>query len=142
MAEKKILGYLLGKLHRLHLAAVKEKIKSLDIQPGHLPFLATLLDHDTPMTQDDIASHVFIDKSVVARGIDYLEKKGFLHRSVNPENRRQKLVEPTNMSKNIKSELFDSLNKTSEDLLSALSPEEQDQVMELLDRMLHGALKE
>lgn len=141
MVKKKLLGYMLGKLHRLHLAAVKEKIKFLDIQPGHLPFLATLLDHETPMIQDDIASHVFIDKSVAARGIDCLEKKGLLRRSVNPENRRQKLVEPTAMAKNIKLNLFDSLNKSSEDLLSALNPKEQERVMELLDRMLHGALK-
>ncbi|CCK78291.1 MarR family winged helix-turn-helix transcriptional regulator [Desulfobacula toluolica] len=141
MAEKKLLGYMLGKLHRLHMAAVKEKIKPLDIQPGHLPFIATLLDNETPMIQDDIGSHVFIDKSVAARGIDSLEKKGFLNRSINPENRRQKLVELTNMSRNIKQKLFDSLNKASEELLSALSPEEQDRLMDLLDRMLHGALK-
>jgi DNA-binding MarR family transcriptional regulator len=140
MIEKKTLGYRLAKLYRLQLAAVKEASKSLEILPGHLPILITLLDHETPMIQDVIASHVLIDKSVAARGIDHLEKNGFLRRSVNPENRRQKLVYPTAKAKSIQAELFNSLKRSSENLLSPLSPKEQEMVMELLDRMLQAAL--
>jgi len=141
MAEKKSLGYLLAKLHRLHLAAVKEKIRLLGILPGHIPFLATLLENETPMIQDLIASHVLMDKSVTARSIADLEKKGFLRRIVNPGDRRQKLVEPTARARGIKDELFNSLRLSSEDLLSSLSPDEQKILMELLDRMLNAPLK-
>ena len=137
MAEKKSLGYMLAKLHRLHLAAVKEKIKFLGILPGHIPFLATLLENETPMIQDVIASNVLMDKSVTARSIADLEKKGFLRRIVNPGDRRQKLVEPTARARGIKNELFNSLSQSSDDLLSSLNPDEQKIVMELLDRMLN-----
>lgn len=141
MNERKSLGYMMAKLYRLHMASVKEKIKHLDILPGHLPLLACLLDSEEPMTQDAIACNVSIDKSVAARGIDQLEQKGFLTRTVNPEDRRQKLVKVTDMATDIKEELFDSLKTSSEELLKTFTPEEKELVLDLLDRMLYAALK-
>jgi len=141
MRERKSLGYMLAKLYRLHSASVKEKIKHLDILPGHLPLIATLLGSEEPMTQDAIACNISIDKSVAARGIDQLEQKGFLTRAVNPEDRRQKLVTATDLATDIKEVLFDSLNTSSDELLKALTFEEKEIVLDLLDRMLLAALK-
>ncbi len=141
-AEKKSVGYRIAKLHRIYLAFVREKIESLDIQPGHLPLLVYLLNNDSPLTQDALAKLVFIDKSVAARGIAQLEKKGYLHRSPNPEDLRQKLVVPTPKALAIKDRLFSSLLGTSERLLAPLSPEEQATILALLDKMLNAALDE
>ncbi|MCG8637914.1 MAG: MarR family transcriptional regulator [Desulfobacterales bacterium] len=141
-AEKKSVGYRIAKLHRIYLAFVKAKIEYLDIQPGHLPLLVHLLDNEPPLTQEALAKLVFIDKSVAARGIAQLEKKGYLHRSPNPGDLRQNLVVPTPKALAIKDRLFSSLLETSERLLAPLSPEEQATALALLDKMLCSALDE
>lgn len=46
-------------------------------------------------TQEEIAEHVCLNKSTVARALTQLEERGYITRSPNPSDKRQLLVEPT-----------------------------------------------
>ena len=138
--SEKGIGYRFSMLHRIHFALASEEICPLGITMAQLPFLMVLLDRNTPVTQDEMAKAVAIDPGAAARNLEHLEKKGFVHRKVNPKNRRQKLVSPSEKTLKLEKEIYAALRNASNILVEGLTGEEQETALNLLDRMLDNAM--
>ena len=113
-ARKTQFGYHFAILHRLMITLCKREIMDLGIQASHIPFIASLLNRDEPVTQDELSAALVIDKAATARALDQLERRGFVFRMVNPDNRRQKLVTATDKARGIGPTFFSILQSTGQ----------------------------
>ena len=139
MEKYSIVGYHFAMIHRMNAALCKHEITKLGIQVSHIPFLAKLLCQDHPLTQDELSALVCIDKGATARAITQLEHDGLVSRIVNPENRRQKLVSPTEKARNMEKSFFACLHNASDKITRDFSDEELQQAHTFLKRMLENA---
>ena len=133
-------GYHFAKLHRLMVSLCKQDISNLGIQASQMPFIAELLYHDHPVTQDELSAALVIDKAATARALYQLEQNGFVSRRVNPENRRQKLVFATEKARNIQNRFYTILQAASDIFTRDFSREDMNQVLGLMNRMIANAM--
>lgn len=135
------LGYRFGMLARFNLLFLNEHLKPLGLSAGQVSCLATLRHSNVPMTQDEILSSLAIDPATTARTVGLLVKKEHAGRTVNPENRRQKLVTATPKARNMEKTFFDILSTVENKFKTELTDEEQQNVLTLMDRMIDSARK-
>ncbi len=69
----------------------ERKLKEYDLSFGEQIILMFLSKNEN-MNQDTIAKTYMIDKSMVAKTLDKLEKKGYVLRKQNPENKRENII--------------------------------------------------
>ena len=139
-SQKPRFGYHFAKLHRLMAAMCKQDLKDLGMQPSQIPFIVELLHCDGPVTQDELSAVLAIDKAATARAMEQLERNGFVHRMVNPHNRRQKLVSVTAKARGVESALFDILQATSDVFTRNFPQKDIDLTLKLLNRMIANAM--
>lgn len=81
------LGKLFGLLTKRYIGLVTKQLEHLEIERY---FYAVQLLHqaDSPLTQNELAAAMHVDKAMMVRIIDYLCEKKYLQREVNPNDRR------------------------------------------------------
>lgn len=92
------------------------------------------------ISQQKLADLLGEDKSQVTRMVNRLEKEGYLTREVNPEDRREKLIAPTEKADAVRAMDIELTNRYYEWLLSVLSPEEQEQFLATLEKLAERAM--
>ena len=70
------------------------RISADDLQSGHYAF-ALAICHVPGRSQEELARELCINKSTVARNLNYLEEKGYITRNPLPNDKRQFSVYPT-----------------------------------------------
>ena len=135
-SRKTPFGYRFAMIQRLQAAIARDNLHELEVTASQIPFLAELFHHKTPMTQEALSNALVIDPAATARTLRQLEKKGLVCRKVNPDNRRQKLVTPSPKAAALKQDFYAVLEKTSEILVTGLSPDEREAALDLLDRIM------
>ena len=91
------------------------------------------------LTQQSLAEHLGVDKSQVARLVRGLEKEGFLTRTVNPEDRREKLIASTPKADAVKKQNFEASDRYYQWLLSSLEEAEREQFVATLQKLSERA---
>ncbi|WP_415715275.1 MarR family winged helix-turn-helix transcriptional regulator [Maridesulfovibrio sp.] len=128
-------GFMNGQMGRLHRVILAEKLKTMGITYAQVGFMMQALRHPGK-SQDEISLVLGVDKAATARAVAKLIEEGFLYREENPENRRQKLVYPTEKAKAIGEELHFELRSANEIMLSGLSKDEADTLMRLMAQVI------
>lgn len=134
-------GYRFAMLYRLNASLCREEIKEIGLSMGQVPFIAELLFEEGPLTQAQLSQRLEIDKAATARGLDILDRRGWVERTVNPHNRRQKLVYATDKAKKIADRFFSALAKTNDLFIEGFTEDETKNALDLLDRMMINARK-
>ncbi len=129
------LGFLNTQVVRLHKAIVADKLSALGISYGQLSFIMTVLHHPG-WNQEQLSLFLVVDKAATARAVAKLIKLNFLYREENPENRREKLVYPTEKAEKIKKDLHEALQAANQLLMSDLSQSEKEVLMKIMRRMI------
>lgn len=83
----------INRLHRLQTVFRQERLGG-DICAAHHVFVFTICAHPG-LSQDEIARALYLNKSTVTRALSSLEERGLVRRELNPEDKRQTLVYPT-----------------------------------------------
>lgn len=135
-------GYRFAMLHRLQMSMCRKDILDHGLMPSLLPFVVRLVYEEAPVTQDELSEALAIDKGTTARALFQLEKKGYVTRKTNPENRRQNLVSATAKAYKSAGLLLASLNRASDTFVQGFTTQEKEIVLNLLDRMLSNAQNE
>jgi MarR family transcriptional regulator, 2-MHQ and catechol-resistance regulon repressor len=91
-----------------------------------------------PMTLNDLAAYLYLDKSTASRVVDALERKGYVARSPHPRDRRAVLLEPTPKGRELEGTIRESILAEERQLLADFTPEVR-QAMTLLIRRLARA---
>ena len=88
------------------------------------------------ITQRDIAAKSKVENSTTTRTLDKLEKLALVERRDDPNSRRSFRIFLTEKGKALETELIPIPLRLNKDLLSALDPNEQKQMIALLQKMV------
>lgn len=92
------------------------------------------------ISQQQLADHLGVDKSQVTRLVNQLEKKEYLTRTVNPEDRREKLIAATLKADAVKQRDLESADRYYQWLLSTLSEKERAEFTAILQKLADRAI--
>lgn len=70
------------------------KVSAEDLQSGHYAF-ALAICREPGRSQEELAKELCVNKSTVARNLNYLEENGYIQRTPLPNDKRQFSVFPT-----------------------------------------------
>lgn len=91
------------------------------------------------MTLNDLAAHLYLDKSTASRVVDALERKGYVARSPHPEDRRAVLLEATEAGRTLERTIRASILEEEKQLLAGFDPEIRRAMTQLLARLARAA---
>lgn len=124
-------GFLVRRLHQIHVAMFFEECKSQNITPvqyGVLTALSVLPEVD----QTRLAQEVGLDRTTTADVVRRLEERGLLERRENPADRRSRLLQLTAGGRVVVDALRGGMARAQERLLEPLQPAERAMFMHLL----------
>ena len=105
-----------------------------DVSPAYYAVILTVNSHPG-FTQDAIAKEICVNKSTVARRLDWLEDNGYVTREVGSEDRRCLFVYPTDKCKEIVDKLKVIAKEWNAVLTDGISDEEYEVFKSVLSRM-------
>ena len=85
---------LLNNISRSQAIYRHNRISANDLQTGHYAFVLAIC-REPGRSQEELARELCINKSTVARNLNYLEDKGYITRTPLPNDKRQVSVYPT-----------------------------------------------
>ncbi|MHC8945785.1 DNA-binding MarR family transcriptional regulator [Advenella incenata] len=91
------------------------------------------------MRATDIAQHTALDKMQVSRAIARLEKKGFLSRTADTDDKRQQILAVTPAGQAAYREVSPLMMARNDYLLQDLTPAEREVLQRYLDQVLNRA---
>ena len=125
---------MLNNISRSQAIYRSSRISADDLQTGHYAFVLAVC-REPGRSQEELARELCINKSTVARNLNYLEEKGYISRNPLPNDKRQFSVYPTDKMLAVLPEI----RQASVEWMTLLSegiPEEELAVFDsVLDRM-------
>ncbi|WP_422081398.1 MarR family winged helix-turn-helix transcriptional regulator [Ulvibacterium sp.] len=128
-----VLFYVMEKAIKSYRQFAQRNLNTLnqDLTIDQWLVLKTLYDNPK-LTQREIAERVFKDHASITRMIDLLVNKGFLERSLNPDDRRRYALELTPMGKMAQQESIPIIMENRATALKGLSADEVETLRNLL----------
>jgi DNA-binding MarR family transcriptional regulator len=108
-----------------------------DLRGQHLMILASLDDHGAS-SQKEISERLGIDASDLVALLDDLEKAGLANRKRDERDRRRYAVMPTPAGAKVLRQRLVDVERLNREMLSPLSPEEQDELHRLLLKLFEN----
>jgi DNA-binding MarR family transcriptional regulator len=91
------------------------------------------------MTLNDLAAHLYLDKSTASRVVDALERKGYVDRAPHPGDRRALLLLATAAGRELYARIERDLLAEEEALLAGFDPEIRRAMTQLVARLARAA---
>ena len=107
------------------------KIMADDLQSGHYAFVLAIC-REPGRSQEDLAHELCVNKSTVARNLNYLEERDYISRKLLPNDKRQFSVYPTEKMLAV----FPQIQKASAEWMSLLSEGIPQEELEVFNSVL------
>ena len=104
--------------------------------------LEVLLAHEEGVRQKTIAEELKVNPSSMSEFIDRLEADGYIDRNVDPADKRATLIRLTEKGKARAFELQDERTEKLRELFGALSEEEKEELLKILEKLVGGEPEE
>lgn len=127
-------GHLLRRAHQIAASIFHDELGA-HITPIQYAVLRILKEH-SGIDQVTLAGLVAIDTSTAASVALRLEEKGLLTRDIDPNNRRQRMLHLTAAGAALLEESKEGIYRLENRIFSGLTPEEVQQFMLLLQKMV------
>lgn len=131
-------GFMNSQMGRLHKAILAEKLKSIGITYGQVGFIMQVTRFPG-RSQDELSMVLSVDKAATARAVAKLAKQGYLYRKENPDNKRQKLVYPTEKILKMRDDLQQALIESNRGMMAGLTEGEAEKLMELMVKVIDAS---
>lgn len=128
-------GFLIRRLHQLHVAIFLEECRPFDVTPVQYAVLSVLY-RGTPLDQVSVAAEVGIDRNNAADVIRRLERRGFVERVASETDRRAKMTRITDAGRRFVEDAHGAMEAAQKRLTSSLSPRDRKRLMDLLQRVM------
>lgn len=128
-------GFLIRRLHQIHLALFAEECASFGVTPVQFSLLS-LLATQPGLDQAALAFAVGVDRATTANVVARLEQRGLLRRRPGPTDKRVKLVELTSAGIKLVARIDPHARRAHERTLDALPSRERAQFIALLRRLV------
>ncbi len=133
---KKALGYNLGTTFFAMGSLLTRNMQSQNLDLTHQQAkLILFVGFNEGAKQQDVADILRKDKPGVTKMVDLLEKKKFIERRQDKDDRRNKLLHLTKEGHVVRQSLMPIIKKTIKEATGVLSHEEHEQLIELLTRV-------
>jgi DNA-binding MarR family transcriptional regulator len=137
---KNTIGRLISILHRQSQIYITNALKEFNITSSEYAFLLSLYRKDG-VTQDELSSYLYIDKSATARAIKSLEEKGYVIRNKDNVDKRCNRVFITEKANTYRAEIFHRVHSWSDFLEEGMDKETIDIVYGFLENMVEKVEK-
>ena len=128
-------GYLVRRLHQIHVALFLEECAGSNITPVQFGLLSVLAE-DEALDQRALGAKVGIDRTNVADVLARLEAHGLVERIVNPADRRMKLAFLTAAGRAFVGRLQAAMERAQERLIAPLEATERQEFLDYLHRLV------
>ena len=135
------IGKKIKTLHKIFHAFVSDYLKGVDIKVAEFDFLMNILESEGSC-QEELACAVMVNKSAATKAIRSLEKKGYVVRKRDEEDKRFFRVYSTPKARELREEFLEKIHTMKEHMLSDFSEEESQTLYLLLDRLEKNLIKE
>lgn len=128
----------LNDLLRVYQFRDRDRICCYDVSVTQSHALGALVERG-PLTLNDLAAELFLDKSTTSRVVDGLEKKGYVSRRRNPESGRSILVDATAEGRTLSTRIERDLLEEEMRLIGDFDPEVRQAAARLIGRLAAAA---
>jgi DNA-binding MarR family transcriptional regulator len=125
-------GRSLAVLAKTYFGALTKRLEHLEIE-RHYSILIFIEGAQEGCTQQCICDCLKIDKVSMVGRLDYLIKKKYVKKTINPTDRREHLIELTQKARTVLPEIHEAIDSLNKDAFKGLSKEQQKD----LYRMMH-----
>ncbi|MEU9316299.1 MarR family winged helix-turn-helix transcriptional regulator [Streptomyces sp. NPDC048295] len=134
-------SHALSRVARLHRTAAGKLLKGLGLYPGQ-EFLMMCLWDSGAVRQSELIKAVDLDPSTVTKMLQRLEQTGHVRRRPDPDDRRAVLVEATDASCALHSDVQRAWTDLEEHTLTGLGPAERAELTRLLAKVEENLCRE
>lgn len=99
----------------------------------------TMLDQDGPLSMNDLAARLYLDKSTTSRVVAALERKGYVARESNPADRRQLRLTPTPEGGALLATIRSEIIAEEKRLIAEFEPAIRKEMTRLVSRLARAA---
>ena len=122
-----------GKLYR------NEALAKIGLEGSDQPFILHVC-HTPGISQEQLAREIYIDKSGVARRLASLEKRGYVRRESDPQDKRVLRVFPTESVLEVLPHIREANAEWNGRILEGFSDEEKEQLEVFMTRIMGNAM--
>lgn len=130
-------GFLVRRLHQIHSAIFLEECKDFGLTPVQYGLMTALIQHPGA-DQRSLGVEVGIDRTNVADVLERLAERGFVRRGRSETDRRSMNVFLTEEGRAVVEQMYASMVRAQERLLSPLDPEFRSAFMAMLTQLVEG----
>lgn len=125
-------------LIRVYQFRDRDAICCYDVSPAQSHALERLA-HRGPLTLNELAASLFLEKSSASRLMDGLERKGYITRKPHPEDGRCVRLDLTKPGRTLQQKIERDLLEERARVLADLSPDERQAVVESIGKLARAA---
>lgn len=130
-------GHQINYLARLFAQALYRRIGRHGVTRGQFPVLLTLWEAEG-VTQAELAERLAVEQPTMANTLKRMERDGLIRRTADPDDRRRALIHLTPRGRELEEVLTASARETNAAALADVSPEETEQMMAIVRRMIQN----
>jgi MarR family transcriptional regulator, lower aerobic nicotinate degradation pathway regulator len=130
-------GFLLRRVHQISAAVFEDECRQLGLTPAQYGVM-TVLDAHPGLDQSSLARALGFDKVTVLRVLRVLESRELVSRAPSPTSRRNLSIALTSSGKKMLKQAQTAAEKAYQRLMSPLQPEQQQQLVTLLQQLSEG----
>ena len=129
-------GYLVRRLHQIHVGLFAEECGGEDLTPVQFGIL-TVLQNGEEMDQLTLSTSVGIDRTSGADVIRRLERRGYVTRQPSDRDRRAKIIRITDLGKDCVSRVRPMMARAQERLIGPLDDDEREEFLRLIEKLVN-----
>jgi len=139
MSSQKVLesrpGFLIRRLHQIHIHLFYEETQAFNISPVQYSLLS-VLQQDGEMDQNTLARELGLERTSVAEVIPRLVDRGLILRRPSEKDKRYKLVSLTDEGASLVADMLDAVQRAHDRTVEALTPGERTLLTEMLLKLI------
>ncbi len=130
-------GHFARRLQQLAVALFNEEVAELSLTPVQYSALHTICKQPG-IDQKTLAQTIGYDAATIGGVIDRLAARGLVLRNVSPQDRRARLISPTDEGMRILKAVIPRVLQTQDRLLEPLSASERKELMRLMSTLIEA----
>jgi MarR family transcriptional regulator, lower aerobic nicotinate degradation pathway regulator len=128
-------GFLIRRLHQLHVAVFLEECSEFDVTPVQYAVLSVLY-RGKALDQVSVAADVGIDRNNAADVLRRLERRGFVERIPSASDRRAKLSAITGPGRRFVEDAHSAMERAQDRFTGSLGTRDRERLMDLLQKVM------
>jgi MarR family transcriptional regulator, lower aerobic nicotinate degradation pathway regulator len=128
-------GYLIRRLHQIHVALFQKKCAAFDLTPLQYSLLTALARRGTA-DQTTLAAEVMLDRTTTTGALKRLQSRKFIERTVDSRDRRAQMCRLTRSGERLLGRIEASARAAHHETLEGLSKTEQKRFIAMMQKVV------